>query len=152
METNTAMKKIFQTNGDWAGLISRLSLGLVILPHGMQKLAGWFGGYGFTGTMDYFSSLGIPVFIGWLIIIAESVGMVAIITGFFSRVMAACMIIIFLGAVVLVHWQHGFFMNWFAIQKGEGIEFFLLAIGLAASIVLNGSGKFSVDQFLTGGK
>lgn len=143
------MKKIFQTNGDWVGLVSRLSLGLVILPHGMQKLVGWFGGYGFAGTVNYFSSLGIPVFIGWLIIIAESFGMMAIIAGFFGRVIAACMIIIFCGAVGLVHWQHGFFMNWFAVQKGEGIEFFLLAIGLCLSIILNGSGKFSIDQLLS---
>ena len=47
--------KIFKTNNDWTGLVIRLTIGIIIFPHGAQKILGWFGGYGFTGTMGFFT-------------------------------------------------------------------------------------------------
>ena len=46
---------LLHTQADWAGLILRLVLALVIFPHGAQKVLGWFGGYGYAGTMQYFT-------------------------------------------------------------------------------------------------
>ena len=47
------------TQNDWSGLILRIALGVVMLPHGAQKLFGWFGGYGIKGTGGWFESIGI---------------------------------------------------------------------------------------------
>lgn len=55
------MKNIFTTNNNWTGLLLRLTIAIVIFPHGAQKLLGWFGGYGFTGTMNFFTTImGLP--------------------------------------------------------------------------------------------
>lgn len=55
------MKALFATDDSWAGLVLRLTLGLVLLPHGAQKLLGWFGGFGFDGTMGFFTQkMGLP--------------------------------------------------------------------------------------------
>ncbi|MBN8223145.1 MAG: DoxX family protein, partial [Spirochaetes bacterium] len=69
------IQSVLSTNGDWTGLILRLTLAAMILPHGAQKLLGWFGGYGFSGTMGYFTkTAGLPAVIAFLVIIGESVG------------------------------------------------------------------------------
>jgi putative oxidoreductase len=134
---------------DFTPFILRLTLGFVTLPHGAQKLVGAFGGFGFTGTMQYFTeTMHIPYFVALLIVLGESLGAIALILGFFTRFMAASIGIIMSGAVFLVHLQHGFFMNWFANQKGEGYEYFLLALGIATVLTLKGGGKWSIDGFL----
>ncbi len=143
------LRWIFQTNDDAAALIARLALGLVILPHGLQKLLGMFGGAGFTGTVDYFVSSGIPAFLAVLIIIGESFGALGLIIGFLSRVAAAGISIIMLGAIVTVHVKFGFFMNWTGTQAGEGFEFHILAIGLALVVLIKGGGLWSVDRAIT---
>ena len=49
---NTLVNKFFATDtNNWSLLVSRLALGIVILPHGMQKALGSFGGYGFEATL-----------------------------------------------------------------------------------------------------
>jgi putative oxidoreductase len=142
------MQKVFKTNNDWTGLLLRLTIAAVILPHGAQKLLGWFGGYGFTGTMQFFTgTVGLPWLIGFLVILLEFLGSLLLIAGLGSRIIAASMIILFIGIIFTSHIQNGFFMNWFGNQKGEGYEYFLLLIGLSASLLLNGSGKLSVDKW-----
>ncbi|MCB0335023.1 MAG: DoxX family protein [Bdellovibrionales bacterium] len=132
-----------------SAFVARLTLGLVMLPHGLQKTLGWFGGHGLEGTLGFFtSSLGIPFIVALLVIAAESLGSLAIIFGFLTRFCAASMALVMLGAVSMAHWQNGFFMNWFGQQQGEGYEYHLLVIGLALSLVISGGGKFSVDQKL----
>ncbi|MGB2692253.1 MAG: DoxX family protein [Thermodesulfobacteriota bacterium] len=131
---------------DWGALIARIFLGVVILPHGLQKLLGLFGGYGFTATVEYFSSTGIPSVIGVLIILAESFGMLLLILGLISRISAAAMVVIMLGAIFMAHAQFGFFMNWFGSQAGEGFEYHLLALGLALVVLLRGGGKWALDS------
>ncbi len=141
------IEKIFKTdNEDWGFLIARIFLGVAILPHGLQKLLGLFGGYGFTATVGYFSSTGIPSVIGALIILAESFGMLFLIFGLISRISAAAMALIMLGAIFMVHAQFGFFMNWFSAQSGEGFEYHLLALGLSLVVLVKGGGKWALDS------
>ncbi len=145
--------KLFQTDGnDLAALIARLALGLVILPHGMQKLLGMFGGYGFSATVDYFTGTGIPYLIAVLIVLGESFGALFLIIGLISRISAAGIALIMLGAVFLVHLPNGFFMNWFGAQKGEGFEYHILALGLALIVILRGGGMWSLDGMIGGGR
>lgn len=141
------MKALFQTDDGWTGLILRLTLGLVMFPHGAQKLLGWFGGFGFDGTMGFFTQkMGLPWLIALLIIIGESFGSVALLAGFLTRFTAASLAVIMLGAIALVHLPNGFFMNWFGQQQGEGYEYHLLVIGIAAALLVTGGGKWSVDR------
>jgi putative oxidoreductase len=142
------LKKLFQTDDGFTGFIARVVLGIVFLPHGLQKLLGLFGGYGFSGTADSFVSTGLPSTVAVLIIIGESFGSAGLILGFLSRVGAFGIILIMLGAVSLVHIHNGFFMNWFGNQKGEGFEYHILAIGLALIILIKGGGGWSVDGLL----
>ena len=141
--------KLLKTDSDnWAALIARVFLGVVILPHGLQKLLGMFGGYGFSATVEYFSSTGIPSLIGVLIVLGESFGALFLILGLISRISAGGIAIIMLGAIVMVHGQYGFFMNWFGSQPGEGFEYHLLALGLSLVVIVAGGGKWSLDNEL----
>jgi putative oxidoreductase len=143
------MKASSNKTFDITVLIVRVFLGIVIGAHGAQKLLGWFDGFGFASSMDFFTeTIGLPGVLGFLIILAESLGMVALIVGLFSRVMAAGLIVIMTGAIITVQAQFGFFMNWFGNKGGEGIEFSLLTIAMAIVVVLNGSGIYSFDHLL----
>lgn len=143
------MKALFQTDDGWAGLILRLTLGFVMVPHGAQKLLGWFGGFGFDGTMGFFTQkMDLPWLIALLIIIGESFGSLALLAGLLTRFTAASLAVIMFGAITLVHLPHGFFMNWFGQQKGEGFEYHLLVIGIAAALLVTGGGKWSIDREL----
>lgn len=143
------MNRLFQTEDRWAPFILRIMLALVIFPHGAQKLLGWFGGNGFEGTMGFFTQqMGLPWVIAFLVIMGESIGALALAAGFLTRFTAASLGIIMLGAIVTVHWPHGFFMNWFGAQAGEGFEFHLLVIGMSLSLMASGAGKWSVDQVI----
>lgn len=141
------LKKIFATNeSDWVATVLRLTLGLVMFPHGAQKALGWFGGYGFSGTMGFFTGqMGIPVVFAFLAILAEFAGSLGLITGLLSRVAAFGIGMVMLVAILTSHLGNGFFMNWFGNQKGEGFEYHLLAIGLALGIMILGGGAASLD-------
>lgn len=136
----------FKTDESWAGLILRIGLGSVIVAHGAQKLLGWFGGVGFEGTMGFFTQkMGLPWLVAFLVIIGESLGSLGLIAGFLTRFTAASFIVIMLGAIAMVHWPQGFFMNWFGQQQGEGFEYHILVIAMSAAFVLIGGGKWSLD-------
>jgi putative oxidoreductase len=141
------MKALFQTTDSWAGLILRVMLGVVIFPHGAQKLLGWYGGNGFSGTIGFFTGqMHLPWLVAFLIIIGEAFGGLSLLAGFMTRFTAASLAIIMLGAIALVHWPHGFFMNWFGKQAGEGFEYHLLFMAICAALVIMGAGKWSVDR------
>jgi len=141
------VKRLFYTNDDMALLVLRLLLGIVYFPHGMQKLLGWFGGYGFSGTMDMFTTkMGIPAILAFLAIIAEGLGPLGLITGFLTRVAAFGIAFEMAVAAYMLHWQNGFFMNWFGNQKGEGFEFHILAIAIGIALMIRGGGKWSIDR------
>lgn len=143
------MKRIISTDrSNWTALIARLALGVTIFPHGAQKLLGWFGGAGFNGTMGFFTeNLGIPGIIALLVILIEFFGSLFLIFGFLTRVSALGFIGLFIG-VMTTHLDNGFFMNWGGTQNGEGIEFFILLLGLGVISLLAGGGKASVDSLL----
>ncbi len=140
------MKTVFATEDTWSGLLLRLTLGVVMFPHGAQKLLGWYGGFGFSGTMGFFTEqMHIPSVLAFLVILAESFGSLGLIVGFLTRVAAAGMVAVMVGAIAMVHWPHGFFMNWFGKQQGEGFEYHVLVIGIGLTLLLIGGGKWSVD-------
>ena len=143
------MKVLFQTDESWVGLILRLTLGLVMFPHGAQKLLGWYGGFGFSGTVGFFTeTMHLPWLIAFLVIVGESGGSVALLLGLLTRFTAASMALIMLGAISMVHLPNGFFMNWFGKQAGEGYEYHLLVIGIALALLISGAGKWSVDKVI----
>jgi putative oxidoreductase len=146
-------KRLFQTNDDVVALVLRLMLGIVFFPHGMQKLLGWFGGYGFEGTMGFFTGkLGIPALFAFLAIVAESLGALGLILGLGTRVAAFGISVTIAVAAMMLHVQHGFFMNWFGSQKGEGIEYHLLVIGMGIALMIAGGGKWSLDRAIAGAR
>lgn len=143
------LKKLFDTNNDVALTLLRLTLGVVMFPHGAQKALGWFGGHGFSATMESFTQqMGIPSVLALLAILAEFAGSLGLITGLLSRIAAFGIAVNMTVAILLVHAQVGFFMNWFGVQKGEGFEYHLLALGIAVAIVIRGAGAYSLDRKL----
>ena len=139
------MGSILKTDDDFAVFVARIVIGFVMLPHGLQKLLGMFGGAGFSGTVDFFVGSGIPYIVAVLIILGESLGAIGLILGFLSRLCATGIAIIMLGAIFMVHLPNGFFMNWFGSNAGEGYEYHILAVGLALVVLIKGGGKWSVD-------
>lgn len=143
------MNTVFQTEDRWSPVILRVMLALVIFPHGAQKFLGWYGGFGYEGTMGFFTQqMGLPWLIAFLVILGEFFGPLALAAGFMTRFTAASLGVIMLGAIAMVHWPHGFFINWFGQQAGEGFEYHLLVIGMGLSLLVTGAGKWSVDQVI----
>lgn len=148
MNAKEIIGKGFATDRDIGSLVIRITLGAIIFPHGAQKLLGWFGGYGFGGTMGFFTEqLGIPALFAFLVIMAESLGALALIAGFITRFSAFGIGLTMLGAIKL-HAANGFFMNWYGAQEGEGFEYHLLVIGMSLALLIKGAGRFSVDRLI----
>ncbi len=144
------MNKFLKTENSWSALLIRVTLGVVVFAHGAQKSLGWFGGYGFDGTMGYFTqTVGLPWLLGFAVIILESIGSFALIAGFATRFVALAFTALGLGILLSVHLPFGFFMNWFGNQGGEGIEFFLLWLAMSVSLIISGAGRNSIDRILT---
>jgi putative oxidoreductase len=142
------MRQLFQTDDSWTGLVLRLTLGLVMFPHGAQKLLGWYGGFGFSGTMGFFTeTMHLPWVVALLVIVGEFFGSLGLILGFLTRFTALSFIVIMLGAIPS-HLQNGFFMNWSGKQQGEGYEYHLLVIGISLALMMTGAGKWSVDGLI----
>jgi len=143
------MKFLFKTNNSFAPTLARLTLGIVMFPHGAQKALGLFGGYGFNGTMNFFTQqMHIPAVFAFLAIAAEFLGSLGLITGFLTRIAAFGIAVEMVVAVVMVHAANGFFMNWFGNQKGEGFEYHILTVAVALIVMIYGAGKLSVDALL----
>jgi len=144
------LKKIINTENDYVALVLRLALGYVFFFHGMQKLTTMFGGYGYTGTMGFFTQkLGIPAVFAFLAIMAEGLGWVGLITGLLTRIAAFGITVNMIVAVKMLHFQNGIFMNWFGNQKGEGYEYHILAIAIGIALMIKGGGALSVDRALS---
>jgi len=143
------MKKLLATTNDATLTLMRLILGIVFFAHGAQKVLGWFGGYGFSGTMNFFTSaMHIPAPFAFLAIMAEFLGGLGLILGLLARIAAFGIAVNMVVAVLMIHIHNGLFMNWAGNQKGEGLEYHLLAIALAILIMVRGAGAFSVDSAL----
>jgi putative oxidoreductase len=144
------MKNLFKTNNNnWSALIARLALALVVFPHGAQKLFGWFGGNGFQGTMGFLTTQGgLPWIVALFVILIESVAAMMVFLGFATRVAALGIFGLFSIIAIQYHSANGFFMNWFGNQKGEGVEYFIILLGLALTLIITGGGKASADAAL----
>src|SRR6266403_4994090 len=135
------------TDDSIATAILRLVLGVVFFAHGAQKMLGWFGGYGFSGTMGFFTgTMHIAAPLAFLAIAAEFFGGLGLILGFLTRIAAFGIATNMVVAIATVHGAFGFFMNWTGAQKGEGFEFHLLVLAITAFLMIRGAGAFSVDR------
>jgi putative oxidoreductase len=142
-------QKLIATRSDWAGLVLRLPLGTVMLYHGLQKAVGWFGGFGFSNTMQFFTdTVHIPWLIGFLTIGIETIGAIGLLVGLLGRVNALATFAVMLGAMLTTHFPFGFSMNWFGNQQGEGYEMDLLIFGMSLALLFIGSGRYSIDRLL----
>jgi putative oxidoreductase len=143
-------RKLIVTDNDFATTILRLVLGVIFFAHGAQKMLGWFGGYGFTGTMGFFTGvLHIPAVFAFLAIAAEFFGGLGLIFGLLTRVASFGVFCNMIVAVAMVHSQFGFWMNWTGAQKGEGYEYHLLLLAASAFVMIRGAGAASVDRLLS---
>jgi putative oxidoreductase len=146
------LQRLIRTSDNTPALVLRLALGLMMLAHGSQKLFGWFGGYGWDGTMGFLTDqIGLSAPLAALLIVGEFAAGLGLIVGLLGRVAALGTLAIMLGAVFTAHLPNGFFMNWSGTQKGEGIELHILAIAMAVAVALQGSGALSIDRALTRG-
>jgi putative oxidoreductase len=148
------IKTLLQTDSDYVYTFLRIIAGIIVFPYGMQKLFGWsgapgFGAPGIKASVEQITARKIPKFIAWLIIIGQSFGSIALMSGFLGRIAAGGLFIIFTGALI-VHLPDGWTLNWFGSKKGEGIEYFVLLLSLLLVIVVKGSGALSIDGWLTG--
>jgi len=143
-------QRVVNTANNYIVMIVRLVLGVIFLAHGAQKMLGWFGGYGYHGTMGFFThQMGIPAPLAFLAIAAEFFGGLGLLVGFLGRIAAFGIFCNMLVAVLMVHRHYGLFMNWGSNQKGEGFEYHLLALALALAVMIRGSGAISIDRLLT---
>jgi putative oxidoreductase len=143
------MRKLFATDDSGATAILRIVLGVIFFAHGAQKMLGWFGGYGFSGTMGFFTGpMHIPAPLAFLAIAAEFFGGLGLIVGFLTRIAAFGIAANMVVAIAMVHSAFGFFMNWSGSQKGEGFEYHLLTLAMTAFLIVRGAGAFSVDRVI----
>ena len=143
------LRKLFATEDSTATAILRLVLGVVFFAHGAQKMLGWFGGPGFSGTMGAFTNyMHIPAPFAFLAIAAEFFGGLGLILGLLTRIAAFGIAVNMLVAVAMVHSKFGFFMNWSGTQKGEGFEYHLLTLAVTAFLMIRGAGAFSLDRVI----
>jgi putative oxidoreductase len=143
------MELVFATYGSWSHLVVRLGLGVVFFAHGAQKVLGWFGGRGLQGTINGFKGMGIPPAAAVMAAFIEFLGGLAMLGGFLVRPAALGLIVVMLVAIMKVHAQHGFFINFAGTPgKGHGFEFNFVLIAMALSILIGGAGALSIDRLI----
>jgi putative oxidoreductase len=143
-------KRIIKTTNSYSVAVLRITLGIVLLAHGFQKAFGWFNGFGWNNSINYFTTtVGLPYILAVSTILIETLGSVLLLIGFAGRINAALMAIVIAGAFFVDHVHNGFYMNWFGIQKGEGYEFDILFWAISIALIISGSGRFSIDVWLT---
>lgn len=144
-----ALQLFFQTRDDFAPVLMRVGLAVVMFPHGAQKVLGWFGGYGFAGTMKFFTeSMNIPAPVAVLAILAEFLGPIGLVLGLGTRLAAFGIGATITVAALMAHTANGFFMNWSGKQAGEGYEYHILMAVLAFAVVIQGAGRWSLDTLV----
>lgn len=143
------LQQLLSTESTLTGLVLRLTAGLIMFPHGAQHFLGWFGGYGYAGTMGWLTgTIGLPRVVGFTVIMLEFFGPFLLIAGIGTRLVAVAMIGLMIGIIATSHWSNGFFMDWVNTLNGEGYEYHLLFIGVCVALALVGGGRYSVDGLL----
>ncbi|MDX6766184.1 MAG: DoxX family protein [Candidatus Methylacidiphilales bacterium] len=144
------LQQLLQTENALHLLVLRLIVAIAIFPHGAQKALGWWGGYGFEGTMGFFTSkLGIPYVFALLAIAAEFLAPLALVLGLTSRIAAFGIGFTIATAAFMAHIQNGFFIDWMNTQQGaHGIEYHILLAGASLAVVIGGAGRWSLDRLI----
>src|SRR5260370_3948057 len=123
------LRRLLVTDNSKATAILRLVLGIVFFAHGAQKLLGWFGGPGFSGSMGLFTGyLHIPAPLAFLAIAAEFFGGLGLILGFLTRIAAFGIAMNMVVAIAMSHISFGLFLNWTGTHKGGGFQNYLLVL------------------------
>jgi putative oxidoreductase len=147
LSNSRVFSRLLAADATLAPVALRITLALVMFPHGAQKALGWFGGYGWSGTMGFLTGqVGMPSVAAGGVILLELLGPLLLLVGLGTRAVALGFVGLMLGAIATMHAQHGFFMNWAGEQAGEGFEYHLLVIGAALALVVAGSGRWSLDR------
>jgi putative oxidoreductase len=143
------MESLFVTSPSWAITVVRVVLGVIFFAHGSQKVLGWYGGYGLKGTTGYFTSIGLPLPIAYLVCFFEFLGGIGLLLGLLTRLAALAVAIVMVGAIAKVHWPNGLFINWeLKPGQGHGFEVNLAFIAMAVACLIAGGGALSVDRLL----
>lgn len=118
----------------------RVAAGLFLMPHGAQKLFGWFGGYGLEASGQFFADqLGLPAYFATLAALVEFFGGLLLAVGLLTRLAAAAVVVLMAVAVLAVHLPAGFF--WTA----GGYEYPLFWGIVALAFAIRGGGRYSLD-------
>ncbi|HLE44732.1 MAG TPA: DoxX family protein [Methylomirabilota bacterium] len=145
------MEWLLMSYASWSTLVVRVVLGIIFFAHGGQKVLGWFGGYGLKGTVGYLTSIGLALPVAYLVCFFELLGGIGLILGLLTRGAALAVIVVMIGAIAKVHWQHGFFVNWSLTPgKGHGYEANLAFLAMAVACLIAGGGALSLDRLLLG--
>ena len=145
------MEWLLMSYASWSTLVVRVVLGIIFFAHGGQKVLGWFGGYGLKGTVGYLTSIGLALPVAYLVCFFELLGGIGLILGLLTRVAALAVIVVMIGTIAKVHWQHGFFVNWSLTPgKGHGYEANLAFLAMAVACLIAGGGALSLDRLLLG--
>jgi len=140
---------LFRTSNDLTLTIARLMLALVFLGHGTQKMFGWFGGLGYSGTLTVFEdTMGIPPALTTMAMVAEVFGGLGLLVGLLTRIAAAGVMVVMIVAPLANGLYVRFFMNWTGRNPGEGFEYHLLAIALILVVMVHGAGALSLDRHI----
>lgn len=143
------IESITSTHADLTVTIVRVVLGLIFFAHGAQKMLGWYGGPGLTKTLHTFTEyLHLPATFAFLVIAGEFFAGIGLIVGLVSRLDALVIGLTMVGAIAMVHFRYGLFLNWFGDKEGHGIEYHLLVIALALVVIVKGAGAFSLDRLV----
>ncbi len=141
MDTLSSVDSPRSSSLDTALLLLRVALGSVFIYHGSAILFGAFNG---PGPEKFAAFMHAPAIIGYLVGLAQFGGGLAVLTGVLIRIGALCIIIVMLGAIFLVHLQHGF-----EVSKG-GVEFALTLFLVAFALLITGAGSYSLARPLPG--
>lgn len=124
----------------YGALLLRVTLGVAALAHGLLKLLV----FGPAGTIGFFASLGYPAALAWFVIIAETLGGLALILGIYARVAAAIQIPVLLGAA-MVHAPNG----WLFANPNGGWEYPVFWAACLGVLVLLGPGAHALRDVAT---
>lgn len=137
------MKSFLRSSNDKILALMRLILGFIFFGHGTQKALGWWGGFGWRGTMHMFTAgMHIPAFFAVCAILAEFLGGILLLAGFLSRLAALGIAINMMVAILRVHLHNGLLGG----PHGTGYEFPLALLAMCILIIFKGGGAMSVDR------
>ncbi len=122
----------------WALTIARIMLGIVFVAHGSQKVLGVFGGPGLAGFITWIAKFGVPSYLAYLAAFGEFVGGILLLLGVYAELGALMVMPVMLGAILLVHWGNGFF-----VQSG-GFEYTLCLFVFSLAILIGGPGQLAL--------